>query len=134
MGLQQTGPVVAVRLTVGQPAADALRKEQKAVPTPIEVQAMIDTGATGTVVSEEIVSQLGLHPVGRTRIHTPSSDNVPCPVYLVRLMFPNNVIAQTVAIGAPLRGQPIQCLVGRDVLQHSVFIYIGYTDTFTLSF
>lgn len=35
---------------------------------------------------------------------------------------------------APLKGQHIQCLVGRDVLQHGVFIYTGYDNSFTLSF
>jgi len=52
----------------------------------------------------------------------------------VRLLFPNRVVVETTAIAAPLQGQHIQCLIGRDVLKHGVFVYIGYTDTFTLSF
>jgi hypothetical protein len=31
-------------------------------------------------------------------------------------------------------GQNIQCLIGRDILQHGVLIYIGYSNQFTLSF
>jgi len=31
-------------------------------------------------------------------------------------------------------GQPIQCLIGRDVLQQGVFIYTGHDNAFTLSF
>jgi len=52
----------------------------------------------------------------------------------MRLLFPNNVIVETVVIAAPLQGQNILCLIGRDVLQHGVFIYTGYVNTFTLSF
>ncbi len=67
-------------------------------------------------------------------VNTPSSTNVRCYEYLVRLVFPNNVTYEGTVIEAPLQGQHIQCLVGRDVLARGVFIYIGYTNTFTLSF
>jgi len=33
-----------------------------------------------------------------------------------------------------LRGQDIQCLIGRDALSHAVFVYTGYINQFTLSF
>ncbi len=95
---------------------------------------MIDTGATGTVISEDIVQQLKLNPVGITFINTPSSTNVQCYEYLIRLLFPNNVVTESVVIAAPLQGQHIQCLIGRDILRHGVLVYIGYTNTFTLSF
>ncbi len=52
----------------------------------------------------------------------------------MRLIFPNNVIVEALAIEAPLRGQHIQSLVGRDVLAHGVFVYTGYINQFTLSF
>lgn len=72
--------------------------------------------------------------MGITYINTPSSTNVACQEYLVRLIFPNNVLVETSIIEAPLQGQHIQCLVGRDVLAHGVFVYIGYTNLFSLSF
>jgi len=132
--LRETGPVVQVRLTIGSALEDFLKKANQNLPPPIQVPAMIDTGATGTVVREDIVNQLNLHPIGVTLINTPSSTNVQCYEYLMRLLFPNNVIVETVVIAAPLQGQNILCLIGRDVLQHGVFIYTGYVNTFTLSF
>jgi predicted aspartyl protease len=132
--LQGVGPVVEVRLAVGSIIEEVLRKDHQNIPTPIPSLAMIDTGATGTVVREDIVSQLNLNPVGLTLINTPSSTNVQCYEYLMRILFPNNVIVETVVIAAPLKGQHIQCLIGRDVLRHGVLIYTGYIDTFTLSF
>ncbi len=95
---------------------------------------MIDTGATGSVIQPAVAQQLGLQPIGVVAISTPSSENIPCFQYIVRLLFPNNVIAEAVAIEAPLRGQQIQCLIGRDVLAHGVFVYTGYINKFTLSF
>jgi len=72
--------------------------------------------------------------MGTALVHTPSSSNVRCFKYLVRLVLPNGVGLETVAIGTPLRGQHIQCLIGRDVLRNAVFVYTGNTNTFTLSF
>ena len=95
---------------------------------------MIDTGATGSVIQQGLAAPLGLNPVGITYINTPSSTNVPCYEYLVRFVFPNNVIFETTAIEAPLQGQHIECLIGRDVLAQGVLVYIGYANQFTLSF
>lgn len=132
--LHGIGPVVELRVAVGSAAEVALKKSNTPVPTPIIAKGMIDTGATGTVIQAGIAAQLGLNPVGVTLINTPSSQNVTCYEYNVRLVFPNNVIVECTAIEVPLRGQHIQCLIGRDVLAHGVFIYIGYTNTFSLSF
>ena len=95
---------------------------------------MIDTGASATVVRDNLPLALGLNPVSVVLITTPSSTNVLCPVYLLRLVLPNNVVVETTAIAAPLQNQHIQCLIGRDVLQHGVLVYIGYANTFSLSF
>ena len=130
--LQQTGPLLQVKVDIPQ-----ILKESKAIqplPTPVDIQAMIDTGATGTVLKKEIVDSLRMKPVGVVSISTPSSTNVVCNQYLVRLLLPNNVTVDAVIIAAPLKDQHIQCLIGRDILHHGVFIYTGYMNQFTLSF
>lgn len=95
---------------------------------------MIDTGASGSVIRQGLATQLGLNPIGLTYINTPSSTNVGCYEYAVRLIFPNNVVVETPVLEAPLQGQNIQCLIGRDVLAHGVLVYIGYGNLFSLSF
>jgi hypothetical protein len=129
--LQASGPVVEVRLTVAPVFENVLREAGQSIPTPVQAHAMIDTGATGTVVREDLVGQLKLKPVGLTLINTPSSINIQCYEYLMQILFPNNVAVEVVVIAAPLQGQHIQCLIGRDVLRHGVFIYTGYINTFT---
>lgn len=133
--LQAVGPVVqGLRVAVGKPAEEALKKAGEPVPAPVELTALVDTGATGTVIRKGVAAQLGLKPVGVVRIHTPSSSDVPCEQYAVRLLFPNNVIVEGTAIEAPLLGQDIQVLIGRDILAHGVLVYIGYANLFSLSF
>ena len=132
--LKVVGPVMKLRLSVGSAVEPAFRASGTAVPTPIPAVGMIDTGATVSVMRQGFASRLGLSPVGVVHINTPMSTNVPCYEYLVRIDLPGNVVAETTVLEAPLLGQHIQCLVGRDVLAHGVLIYIGYENLFSLSF
>jgi predicted aspartyl protease len=132
--LQSIGPVVDVRVGVGTSVENALKKAGSPIPPMVSAKGMIDTGATSSVIQPSIVQSLGLQPVGIANISTPSSANVPCNQYLIRVFFPNNVIAETIAIEAPMQGQQIQCLIGRDILSHGVLVYTGYMNQFTLSF
>jgi hypothetical protein len=65
---------------------------------------------------------------------TPSSVGVQCYQYEMELLFPNKVSIATVVTEAPLRKHHVQCLIGRDVLQHALFVYMGHSETFALSF
>jgi len=132
--LQSLGPLVDMKVWIGTAVEQALKKAGNDVPSPFSVTGMIDTGATGSVIQPAAVQALGLQPVGVVLINTPSSQNISCFQYLVRLIFPNNVVVESLAIEAPLIGQQIQCLVGRDVLAHGVLVYTGYINQFTLSF
>jgi len=132
--LQQVGPVIEVILTPSVPYLQTMGIGPSATKA-IKILAMIDTGATGTVISQGLATTLGINPVGTTLINTPSSTNVTCLQFDIQIVFPNNVnIASIVATEAPLQGQHIQCLIGRDVLQNGVLIYTGYDNSFTLSF
>jgi len=100
---------------------------------PIEVQALFDTGATKTVVREDIPRRLGLKPVGFTYLSTGSAQNVLCPLFDLRIILPEQVTVNGIFAALPLPGQPIECLIGRDILKLGVFIYIGYMNAFTFS-
>ena len=133
--LLRTGPVCQVRIGVSGPTEELLRQQGKPVPAPIEITALIDTGASGTAVRPEIIKQLQLTPRGVTNICTPSSSAHPCNVYDVSLLFPHGVALSVITvIEVPLEGQSIQGLIGRDVLRHGILYYSGYTNTFSLSF
>lgn len=131
--LQASGPLVDIRVLVGLPVEQALQRAGAPVPSPVAVKAMIDTGATASVIDPNTARLLGLQPVGVVAINTPSSTNVPCPQYVVRFLFPNNVLIQVIAIETPLQGQQIQCLIGRDVLALGVLVYTGYINQFSFS-
>ncbi len=132
--LQQVGPVIEVVLTPSVPYLQT-NNISTATTNSVRVLAMIDTGATGTVIRQGLANKLNINPVGTMLMHTPSSNNVLCYQFDVQLVFPNNVNVPSIIVSeAPLQGQHIQCLIGRDLLQHSVLIYTGYDNSFTLSF
>ena len=113
-----------------------------AVPPPIVVQALVDTGASSTCLDLNSLAPLGLAQRGTTLIHTPSTGATPveAPLYDVRLVLlhvEKKSFCQFDAvpvIGASLAEQGIQGLIGRDILSECLFIYDGPSATFTLAF
>ena len=132
--LVQFGPVIEIMLAPAGAAVLAFQREQAAVPAPVKLMAMVDTGAAATVVKQGIADQLHLNPVGLTYISTPSEAQIACPQYAMQIVFPSAVALEGVFVEAPLQNQPIQVLIGRDVLAHGAFVYLGHLNMFTLSF
>ena len=94
---------------------------------------MVDTGASNTIIQTGVAQQLGLQPVGTMSVNTPNATTT-CPVYAVRLLLPKGVVAVATATEAPLQGQNINGLIGRDLLRHGLLVYLGTENQFTLSF
>ena len=133
--LAQTGPIIDIH--VGVPAA--LEATMTATGTPVPglepIRAMVDTGASSSVIQTGIAAKLGLNPVGSMPTNTPSSQGVMCPQFAVRFLFPNNIgVDPITVIEMPLAGQAIQALLGRDVLAFGTLVYLGPFNFFTLSF
>jgi predicted aspartyl protease len=126
------GPVVEISVAVPFQLEQRLQQSGQQVPAPVKIQAMIDTGASRTALCQDIVDQLGLELVGTTSVNTPSHQNVQCGIYSVRIGFPNNVVGQVAALGVPMKGQHIACLIGRDILKLGILIYNGHVNQFSL--
>lgn len=134
--LHMQGPTLEAHFAVSQELENTLRNAGKNVPEPIKVKSLIDTGATSCVVQEEIPKKLESAPVGKIKISTPSHNSYECYQYFMRLViqYPGAAITyEGTFIAAPLDGQDIQCLIGRDFLSNGVLIYIGYANQFTIS-
>jgi len=132
--IQQLGPVLEVVLApsvlylknIGISVEDAPKSK---------LLAMIDTGATSTVIQAGIGQQLGINPIGYSFSNTPSHTKIKSYQFDIQLLFPNDShISSLIVTELPLQGQHIQCLIGRDILSFAVFIYTGYDNSFTLSF
>ncbi len=134
VNLHQRGPVIELEIMPSFPFLKKFDSFTSSIKT-IKVLAMIDTGAMSSVIKQGLAQELSISPIGVVSLTTPSSENVSCFQYNISISFPSSVNIESVIVTeAPLQGQHIQFLIGRDVLKHAVFIYNGYDNSFTLSF
>ncbi len=132
--LRQVGPLVEVRILPPRDLTQVLASRGQPIPALVAALAIFDTGASSSVVRPDIIQRLGIQPIGQIRISTPSSSGFACYQYKAAIGLPNNVVNETAElIAAPLQDQPIQCLIGRDLLSLGVFTYVGYANTFMFS-
>ena len=131
--LQENGPIYPVIITPSFVTIEALRLEKKDVPF-IKVQALFDTGAQTTSVSDKIIEFLKLVPRGSAKVYTSQSSKVVAK-YDIALEFDSNMYLNTLRVfSADLQDHSIDCLIGRDVLQFGVFTYDGPNKSFRLTF
>lgn len=85
-----------------------------------EYEAIWDTGATNTVITQKIVNDLGLKPVGVTQLETVNGVK-DAPLYLVSLFLPNkNCIPELMVAEATVTGKA-EILIGMDIINNGDF-------------
>ena len=132
--LEAEGPVLEVHFLISAELEKKFKEDNKEIPKPAIIKALVDTGATSCVIQESIPKKLNLNPVGEVNVNTPSSHNNKCFQYFMRMVIPSHgLIYEGPFIATALEGQNISCLIGRDVLKSSILIYIGTENQFTLS-
>lgn len=88
-------------------------------PSQSEFLAIWDTGATNTVITENVVNTCGLKPIGMARVNT-ANGQADCSVFLINLLLPSNVgfhhlrVTQAQVMGADM-------LIGMDVITKGDF-------------
>lgn len=130
--LQPGGPILQVIFVPPIAVAQQLQKEGKQVPV-FRALALIDTGASHTCISNEIAQQLGLLPFDVQQVHTAAGQTEQL-IYDIGIALPtmgNNAIAIQ-APCADMSGQPVQALLGRDVLSRCTLYYNGPDNSFTI--
>jgi len=99
-----------------------------------EVNTLWDTGATGTCISKEIATKLGLIPTGKKFIQTPSGRSQ-VNTYLINITLPNNVNINDVEVcDSEIGSQGIDMLVGMDIITLGDFALSYMNNTTVFSF
>ena len=132
--IQVEGPILEVHFSISSELEKKYAEEGIPIPTPVVVKSLIDTGASSCTIKEDIPKILGLEPIGKIKINTPSSKDHECFQYVMRMFMPlQGLTYEGVFTAVSLNGQEIEALIGRDLLQQGIFIYIGYMNQFTFS-
>lgn len=97
------------------------------------ITAVWDTGATGTCISKDVASKMGLVPIGMCHSHTASGESI-CSEYLVDLELPNHVIIKDVRVRDFIGGPDVEALIGMDIITMGDFAITNANQKTTVSF
>ena len=96
-------------------------------------QAVWDTGATATIITEKVVSECGLKESGKTEVHGVLGSET-TPTYLVDVFLPNKLrVVEVTVAKAPLPGDS-DILVGMDIIGMGDFAVSSYQGNTIFSF
>lgn len=100
----------------------------------IDTEAIIDTGATRTVVEPDFALRIGLRLVDPAAKVARVGGIDTVAVYVAAIRFPPELptVRLVRVFAAPLLEQPVRCLIGRDILQRWRMVYDGRTGEVTL--
>ena len=128
--LLQQGPhigivISATRLEVSEGRAAGLEFPE------LPVKALIDTGASLTIINPQIATTCKLKQTGRAKINAVGGEAGEFGEYAAAIYLPDTGLPAFEAIrvvACPIIRQPFfSCLIGRDILSKWLFIYDGRT-------
>jgi len=98
-------------------------------------RAQWDTGATHTCISKNVVSQLGLIPIGQKPINTPSGRKI-VNEYRVDLRLQNEdvYLKNVFVLDSEIGDQGIDILIGMDIINQGDFSVSNYNGNTVFSF
>jgi hypothetical protein len=88
-----------------------------------------DTGATNSVISQKVVNECALKPIGMTKVHS-ATEVTECETFLVSIILPNKLGVPTVKV---TKGLIAECdvLIGMDIIGSGDFA-ISHPDGQTI--
>jgi predicted aspartyl protease len=97
----------------------------------LPIKALIDTGASLTVINPEIATTCKLKQTGHQTINAVGGKAGEFPAYAAAISFPGTELPgldATRVVACPIIRQPFfSCLIGRDIMRKWRFIYDGRT-------
>ncbi len=106
------------------------------IPPPVTGFALIDTGASRSAVDANVVSGLGVNPIGVTTVFTPQG-SAQQELFPAKFSFPGTPLPEihfSSVLGSALQGQWIIALLGRDVPSSFILIYNGVGGYISLAY
>jgi predicted aspartyl protease len=136
--LWREGPTVSVIIRPSTAFLTSLKEKGKDVDAEekiLRAQMLVDTGASSSAVDSSFIRDLGLQPTGAIAIATASHESHEVPTYDIDLILEEThfIVPDIQVFATGLANQGIQGLIGRDVLQHMLLVYNGYSGNFTLA-
>jgi hypothetical protein len=98
-----------------------------------ETRGIWDTGASRSVISQNVVEKLGLQPSGTAIVNTASEMGCQTSTYLVDFLLKDvKVSGVTVTVGTLMKG--FECLIGMDIINLGDFAVTNFEKKTCVSF
>ena len=98
-----------------------------------EIHGVWDTGASSTAISEEIVKKLQLPTISMEQVHTANGVTV-ATKHVIDLFLPNKVVIKDLIVTSAKLAEPVQILIGMDVISMGDFSVSNFNNQTTISF
>ncbi len=98
----------------------------------IKVQGLWDTGATGSVITKRVADNLGIKPIGRTKVNH-ADGSTETNVYLVNIVLPSNVTINGVRVTEGKLTE-VDVLIGMDVIRLGDFSITNFNGNTVATF
>lgn len=103
------------------------------LPISIEFIAIWDTGASATVISQQVVDRLGLTATGMTRVST-ANGTMDVETYLINILLPNSVGFVGVQVSNCNLGGGADVLIGMDIIGSGDFVVTNFQNKTIMSY
>lgn len=99
-----------------------------------KVKAIWDTGATATVITQNVVNSLGLSPTGMSHVNTANGPTIQ-NTYIIDVVLPNRVTVKDVTVtGANSLSGGCEVLIGMDIISLGDFSVTNHKSVTCMSF
>lgn len=96
-------------------------------------KAIWDTGATGTAITQKVVDECALKPIGVVNVHTAAGLNK-TNLYLINVWLPNKIIIPNVRATLGKMGTDVNVLIGMDIISKGDFAVTNIKGKTVFSF
>jgi predicted aspartyl protease len=133
------GPAIDLAVVVSASWQRRLSAREAAVPPPITIRALIDTGSDLSVVHPQILHQLGAQTTGSIRVRRPGAGGGFSLASMSEVQLsigglsPGTPWIPTRVVSLPPSTPTMLALIGRDVLEHCTLFYNGPRGELSLS-
>lgn len=97
-------------------------------------KAIWDTGATGTVISQRVIDECGLKPIGIETVNTASQKGVLTTAYLTCIYLPNKMVIGELRVIKGMIAGGADVLIGMDIIRQGDFSITNYQGKTVFSF
>ncbi len=134
--LQDFGPLVRASFGLSEEHEEYRRGAGEAIPAPLDILALLDTGASMTFLTAGAFARLGVQPTGDVPVQDAGGRHQARPSYIGTLHFLGSGgeevrVPHSRAVELPDLGR-IGAVIGRDVLSHGRLLYDGREGACTL--